>query len=200
MVVRPALLAPGRAQSTFTPPPLWGWQYESAFARSRGELLSTAKSLSVIALLTKLCYNFIKIFSVLTDEKEAITSQENTDTGNVVNSATFKLVPLSRKTFWGDAGSCTLDYLSQGYIQWTIQVPGVVIVSFEGNLHFNKLGTPFGTFDHSITSTSTSGTEDVKYGLSKGKWEVEFTGIATDAAGNMYSVVEGATLPFTVSK
>lgn len=29
----------------------------------------------------------------------AITSQENTDTGNVVNSATFKLVPLSRKTF-----------------------------------------------------------------------------------------------------
>jgi hypothetical protein len=130
----------------------------------------------------------------------AITSQENTDTGNVVNSATFKLVPLSRKTFWGDAGSCTLDYLSQGYIQWTIQVPGVVIVSFEGNLHFNKLGTPFGTFDHSITSTSTSGTEDVKHGLSKGKWEVEFTGIATDAAGNMYSVVEGATLPFTVSK
>ena len=34
--------------------------------------------------------------------------------------------------------------------QWTITVPGAVIVSFEGNLHFNKLGTPFGTFDHAI--------------------------------------------------
>lgn len=128
------------------------------------------------------------------------TSQEETDTGSVVSSSTFKLVPLSRKTFWGDAGSCTLDYLSQGYIQWTINVPGTVIVSFEGNLHFNKLRTPFGTFDHSIVSSRTSGTEDVKYGLSKGDWEVEFTGIATDAEGNMYGVVENATLPFTVYK
>ena len=42
------------------------------------------------------------------------------DKGTTVNSATFKLVPISRETFWGDAGSCTLDYLSEGYIQWTI--------------------------------------------------------------------------------
>ena len=47
-------------------------------------------------------------------------------------------------------------------------VPGAVIVSFEGNLHFNKLGTPFGTFDHAISAYGTIGTEDVKYGLSKG--------------------------------
>ena len=53
------------------------------------------------------------------------------DKGTTVNSATFKLVPISRETFWGDAGSCTLDYLSEGYIQWTITVPGAVIVSFE---------------------------------------------------------------------
>ena len=39
------------------------------------------------------------------------------DKGTTVNSATFKLVPISRETFWGDAGSCTLDYLSEGYIQ-----------------------------------------------------------------------------------
>ena len=44
------------------------------------------------------------------------------------------------------------------------------------------------------------GTEDVKYGLSKGKWEVEFTGIATAANGDMYSVVDGATLAFSVTK
>ena len=37
------------------------------------------------------------------------------DKGTTVNSATFKLVPISRETFWGDAGSCTLDYLSEGY-------------------------------------------------------------------------------------
>lgn len=98
------------------------------------------------------------------------------------------------------AGSCTLDYLSEGYIQWTITVPGAVIVSFEGNLHFNKLGTPFGTFDHAISAYGTIGTEDVKYGLSKGKWEVEFTGIATAANGDMYSVVDGATLAFSVTK
>ena len=122
------------------------------------------------------------------------------DKGTTVNSATFKLVPISRETFWGDAGSCTLDYLSEGYIQWTITVPGAVIVSFEGNLHFNKLGTPFGTFDHAISSYGTIGTEDVKYGLSKGKWEVEFTGIATAANGDMYSVVDGATLAFSVTK
>lgn len=122
------------------------------------------------------------------------------DKGTTVNSATFKLVPISRETFWGDAGSCTLDYLSEGYIQWTITVPGAVIVSFEGNLHFNKLGTPFGTFDHAISAYGTIGTEDVKYGLSKGKWEVEFTGIATAANGDMYSVVDGATLAFSVTK
>ena len=46
----------------------------------------------------------------------------------------------------------------------------------------------------------TIGTEDVKYGLSKGKWEVEFTGIATAANGDMYSVVDGATLAFSVTK
>ena len=86
------------------------------------------------------------------------------------------------------------------YIQWTITVPGAVIVSFEGNLHFNKLGTPFGTFDHAISAYGTIGTEDVKYGLSKGKWEVEFTGIATAANGDMYSVVDGATLAFSVTK
>lgn len=85
-------------------------------------------------------------------------------------------------------------------IQWTITVPGAVIVSFEGNLHFNKLGTPFGTFDHAISAYGTIGTEDVKYGLSKGKWEVEFTGIATAANGDMYSVVDGATLAFSVTK
>ena len=60
------------------------------------------------------------------------------DKGTTVNSATFKLVPISRETFWGDAGSCTLDYLYEGYIQWTITVPGAVLVSFDGNLHFNK--------------------------------------------------------------
>lgn len=70
----------------------------------------------------------------------------------------------------------------------------------QGNLHFNKLGTPFGTFDHAISAYGTIGTEDVKYGLSKGKWEVEFTGIATAANGDMYSVVDGATLAFSVTK
>ena len=100
------------------------------------------------------------------------------DKGTTVNSATFKLVPISRETFWGDAGSCTLDYLSEGYIQWTITVPG----------------------DHAISAYGTIGTEDVKYGLSKGKWEVEFTGIATAANGDMYSVVDGATLAFSVTK
>lgn len=49
-------------------------------------------------------------------------------------------------------------------------------------------------------SYGTIGTEDVKYGLSKGKWEVEFTGIATAANGDMYSVVDGATLAFSVTK
>ena len=48
----------------------------------------------------------------------------------------------------------------------------------------------FGTFDHAISAYGTIGTEDVKYGLSKGKWEVEFTGIATAANGDMYSVVD----------
>lgn len=126
-------------------------------------------------------------------------SLEGSETGYVESSSTFKLIPLSRETFWGDAGSCTLDYLSRGYIQWSITVPGAVIVSFEGNLHFNKLGTPFGTFNHYISSTGTSGTEDVGSELSKGKWEVTFTGIAMDIDGNMYSVAENATHSFTVS-
>ena len=122
------------------------------------------------------------------------------DKGTTVNSATFKLVPISRETFWGDAGSCTLDYLSEGYIQWTITIPGTVITSFEANLHFNKLVIFLLICVYAISTRSTSGTEDVKYGLSKGKWEVEFTGIATAANGDMYSVVDGATLAFSVTK
>lgn len=124
-------------------------------------------------------------------------SQQDDNSPQVKSSATFKLVPLSRKTFWGDSGSCTLDYFD-GFIEWTIKVPGVRIVSFEGDLDFNKLKTPFGSFNHSISSTETSGTEDVSYGLSKGQWEVEFSGVATDSNGDMYGVVEGAVLPFTV--
>lgn len=129
-----------------------------------------------------------------------LSAKKSVNTGTAVSSATFELVPISRQTFWGDSGSCTLDYLSEGYIQWTITIPGTVITSFEANLHFNKLGTPFGTFDYAISTRSTSGTEDVKYGLSKGKWEVEFTGIATAANGDMYSVVDGAKLTFSVTK
>lgn len=129
-----------------------------------------------------------------------LSAKKSVNTGTAVSSATFELVPISRQTFWGDSGSCTLDYLSEGYIQWTIIIPGTVITSFEANLHFNKLGTPFGTFDYAISTRSTSGTEDVKYGLSKGKWEVEFTGIATAANGDMYSVVDGAKLTFSVTK
>lgn len=135
-----------------------------------------------------------------TTPPELIQSENEVDTGDVISSTTFKLVPLSRETFYGDAGTCTLDYLSLGYVTWTIKIPGAVIVSFEGNLHFNKLRTPFGTFDHPISSTLTSGTEDVKYGLSKGDWEVEFTGIATDAAGNMYAVVDDAFIHFQVKQ
>ena len=101
-----------------------------------------------------------------------LSAKKSVNTGTAVSSATFELVPISRQTFWGDSGSCTLDYLSEGYIQWTITIPGTVITSFEANLHFNKLGTPFGTFDYAISTRSTSGTEDVKYGLSKGYWEV----------------------------
>ena len=119
-----------------------------------------------------------------------LSAKKSVNTGTAVSSATFELVPISRQTFWGDSGSCTLDNLSAGYIQRTIAIPG----------HFNKLGTPIGTFDYAISTRSTSGTEDVKYGLSKGKWEVEFTGIATAANGDMYSVVDGAKLTFSVTK
>ena len=72
-----------------------------------------------------------------------LSAKKSVNTGTAVSSATFELVPISRQTFWGDSGSCTLDYLSEGYIQWTITIPGTVITSFEANLHFNKLGTPF---------------------------------------------------------
>ena len=163
------------------------------------------KFLSLILSLVMVSSLSISAFAAEpnTTGETAATLNQNAneiDTDDVISSATFKLIPLSRKTFYGVAGSCTLDYLSQGYVTWTINVPGAVIVSFDGNLHFNKLRTPFGTFDHSIFSTRTSGTEDVKYGLSKGSWEVEFTGIATDAEGNMYAVVDNATLPFTVTQ
>lgn len=126
------------------------------------------------------------------------TLQQENNTGEIVSSKTFELIPLSRKTFYGEAGSCTLDYLSEGYVRWSISVPGAGIVAFNGNLHFNKLNTPFGTFNHYISTTHTSGTEDVKYGLSKGSWEVTFDGVAVDAFGNKYAVVDNATLPFSV--
>ena len=49
-----------------------------------------------------------------------LSAKKSVNTGTAVSSATFELVPISRQTFWGDSGSCTLDYLSEGYIQWTI--------------------------------------------------------------------------------
>ena len=89
----------------------------------------------------------------------------------------------------------------KGYIQWTITRSGcsncfllkVTCISI-------NLVHPLEPFDHAISAYGTIGTEDVKYGLSKGKWEVEFTGIATAANGDMYSVVDGATLAFSVTK
>ena len=46
------------------------------------------------------------------------------DKGTTVNSATFKLVPISRETFWGDAGSCTLEMREVLHLQYQFhQVP-----------------------------------------------------------------------------
>ena len=60
------------------------------------------------------------------------------DKGTTVNSATFKLVPISRETFWGDAGSCTLDYLSEGY---TLQTDNQVYMNQHRPRRFReKLG------------------------------------------------------------
>lgn len=120
------------------------------------------------------------------------------DYGSVVSSGVFMLTPQSRETYYGNSGFSTLDYLSEGYLQWSIHVDDKTIVSFEGNLSFNKLGTPFGTFNHSISTTDSSGTEDVRYGLSKGDWEVKFTGSATDTTGSKYFVTSIATLKFYV--
>lgn len=44
-----------------------------------------------------------------------LSAKKSVNTGTAVSSATFELVPISRQTFWGDSGSCTLDYLSEGY-------------------------------------------------------------------------------------
>ena len=63
-----------------------------------------------------------------------LSAKKSVNTGTAVSSATFELVPISRQTFWGDSGSCTLDYLSEGYIQWTITIPGTVITSFEAKI------------------------------------------------------------------
>lgn len=122
---------------------------------------------------------------------------ESQDSENT--SATFEIVPLSRRSYYGKGGVATLDYMSKGYIHWGITLNGTRVSWFEGNLHFNKLGTPFGTFDRDISTGSSSGTEDVKSQLSKGNWEVTLTGVATATNGNQYAVVDNATLPFYVS-
>lgn len=152
----------------------------------------------ILSLILAVSMAFSIVTPVFAAESTHISfSQQNDKSPDVKSSATFKLVPLSRETFWGEDGSCTLDYFD-GFIEWTIKVPGVQVVSFEGDLYFNKLNTPFGSFNHSISATGRTGTEDVSYGLSKGKWEVEFSGIATGSNGNMYRVVDGAVLSFTV--
>ena len=56
-----------------------------------------------------------------------LSAKKSVNTGTAVSSATFELVPISRQTFWGDSGSCTLDYLSEGYIQWTINLNGILL-------------------------------------------------------------------------
>lgn len=114
-------------------------------------------------------------------------------------SGMFELLPTSRKTFQGNGGYSTLDYLSGGYVRWGISLTSARLVKFEGNLHFNKLGTPFGTFNKAISTTSSSGTEDVRSKLSKGDWEVTLTGVAYGSDGNGYRVVDNATLHFHVS-
>lgn len=128
------------------------------------------------------------------------TSVSTADRSNeIVSSAEYKLIPLDRETFYGESGTCTLDYLAGGYVTWSISLPGVRMISFNGDLHFNKLGSPFGTFNHSIYTTDWSGTEDVKDNLSKGDWKVDFTGIATSSDGKLYAVVDNASLKFYVN-
>ncbi len=159
-------------------------------------IFSIALSLAMVFTLSATAFAAEPITAPTTETTELSTQDRSTE---VIASKEFKLVPLTRETFYGDAGTCTLDYLAGGYVTWTITMPGVNMTSFSGNLHFNKLGTPFGTFDHSIYSTEWSGTEDVKSNLSKGDWEVDFTGIATAADGSMYAVVDNASIKFYVN-
>ena len=54
------------------------------------------------------------------------------DKGTTVNSATFKLVPISRETFWGDAGSCRLDFYMAEIVLKYFMMAVTLIICLKG--------------------------------------------------------------------
>jgi len=106
-------------------------------------------------------------------------------------------------TFIGDGGRCTLDYLSSGrYVAWTVKPDTILPYMFSGEISIYTVSTGAyrGTGFCSATGFGTgSGIVDVLgMRLNPGTvYRAEFSGTATDATGNIYTVSPFAKISFT---
>ncbi len=111
--------------------------------------------------------------------------------------------PLPRKTFYGNGGSCALDYMqSARAIVWRVTPGTSAQFSFLGEVEIYRSSDGrymgWGMCNESGGITSLTGIVGVaNMNLQSGvSYRAEFTGVATDMFGTRYGVVPGASLPF----
>lgn len=133
-------------------------------------------------------------------EENAENFQQNVFGMNIVEIREASAIP--RKTFYGNGGTCTLDYMDSGkYVAWGVQPATTLPYEFNGEIEIYELysGSYCGAGVCSTVGIGTAnGLVDVaSMRLRDGTmYTAVFTGAAIDLEGNTFTIVSGATLNF----
>lgn len=106
-------------------------------------------------------------------------------------------------TFFGNGGVSTLDYLSEGYIQWSVTPTTIERYTFSGTVSIYLNGSHVRTVSCFAAGTGfRSGLVDLRnMGLKSGKrYDVYFAGSAVDDAGTVFTVSDSAHISFVYYK
>lgn len=143
-------------------------------------------------------------YAVEAAEEQALPQSQNVFSMDGIPVTEDGVMPYL--TITGNGGTCTLDYMSSGkYVAWSVNPATILTYTFVGEISIYTYST--GAYKGSGACAgfgigSESGIVDVTgMGLRSGtKYKAVFTGVATDIAGNVFTVSSSASLPFTYYK
>lgn len=123
--------------------------------------------------------------------------------GDIVAHQEFPMLNNSktRESYLGDGGVSTLEYLSLGYIHWSVTPNTVETYTFAGTVTIYSSSGAY-IYSESCFAYGTgfqSGLVDLTgIGLKKGTlYKAKLTGQAVDSIGSVFTVADEAKLSFT---